>query len=181
MGSDYEYASDCLPDRWTVLGVRLKPLLVGHLLLLERVQSPFLTGEKIMESDLTQAVWICANSYSDGVAQLYSKPTFNQKIWTWRKTLACVFKKSTTEKESVKLANYIIAARTPSKKILHDAEGEKTYAPFVMVLKRDLMSYWGYSSIEVLEMPLRQAMIEREGYLEANGAASFPEPWEGGA
>lgn len=182
MGCDYDYAEACLPDRWTVLGVRLPAFTVGHLLLLERIESPFAGGGQPDESDLIKAVWICSGSYKTRAKQLW-KPFHKQlfgvfwMLWMFRKAVALKFRKGLLAREVSKLNSAVsYGQRKPADgKIYHDPNAEKTYAPLVLILMRDLSRY---SQEEILNMPVTRAMFEREGLLEKSGGASFPEPAE---
>jgi len=176
MGADFDYAEACHPDRWTVLGVRLQHFRVGHLLLLERSESPFVAGGDVGSSELLAAVWVCGNTYKKGARGLFEGMSLLWRFWTWRKALALEFKKDLLKRETEKLAAYIAHARRPIASVYHDVEAGKSYAPFVLVLVRDLSRY---APEQVLEMPLRQALFEREGYLETVGATTWDEPMEG--
>lgn len=56
-----QYAAALLPDSYRVLGRRLQPLCIGHLLTLVRLRSPWLTeGRDPDAADLAQAVTVCS-------------------------------------------------------------------------------------------------------------------------
>lgn len=56
-----------IPEPWTIFGLRLKPFSLGHLVLLHRIESPFLSNEKRDLIDLLVAVKFCSMSYRDGL------------------------------------------------------------------------------------------------------------------
>lgn len=64
------YYTAAIQEPRIILGLRLRELSLGHIVLLNRVESAFLSGEKILYEDLAVSVFICAMNYADGVAAL---------------------------------------------------------------------------------------------------------------
>jgi hypothetical protein len=52
-----------VPDGWQILGVRLKPLSLGHLILLHRYESAFVVGGLPTPADLVMSVLICSRTF----------------------------------------------------------------------------------------------------------------------
>lgn len=67
---DRDFYRAQLPDTHIVLGMPLLPLSLGHLILLTRLESPFIVGGEPNWSNLAASVLICAQSYEDGLASL---------------------------------------------------------------------------------------------------------------
>lgn len=178
MGCDKDFAEHFLPDRWTILGVKLPPFKVGHLLLLDRVESPYVTGLDRRQEDLLTAIYIAAQSYTKASENLWRKMSMAWRWWTFRQADKLNAKHDYFLREDEKFAAMLTLARGGVPQVYHDVEGEKTHAPYAMILIGDLMRHFGYSESEVLEMPLLKANYMREKMLLDEGAASFPEWWE---
>jgi hypothetical protein len=64
------YASAILPDPCALCGVRLAPLTLGHMLLLHRVESPFVTGARYPGAgDLLLAIILCSQPWETSARQ----------------------------------------------------------------------------------------------------------------
>lgn len=57
-----------IPDSFCVLGKKLLPLSLGHLIILNRIGSPFVvqSDDPADVGDLGVAVWVCSRNYRDG-------------------------------------------------------------------------------------------------------------------
>lgn len=77
------YAEACIPETFTVLGLRLKPLSLGHFLLMRRLNCAFASDVEIeiSFSDLLVAVLICSMNYEDCLA-FFDLPKI--KFWSWQ-------------------------------------------------------------------------------------------------
>ena len=62
-----DFYQAAVPDGWQILGVRLKPLSLGHLILLHRYESAFVVGGIPTEADLVLSVLICSRTYEDAI------------------------------------------------------------------------------------------------------------------
>lgn len=71
-----------LPDTSIVLGLPLRPLSLGHLILLSRMQSPFVVGGERNWANLSASVLICAQTYEEGVASL-DDPDMDRFMRKW--------------------------------------------------------------------------------------------------
>jgi len=56
-----------IPEPRTILGLKLRPLSLGHIILLNRVGSPFFTEGEPSFADLATAVLICSLPYKEGL------------------------------------------------------------------------------------------------------------------
>lgn len=82
------------PDDVTCLGVALLPLSIGHLMLLNRVASPFVTNEEEPSmDDLALAVFICGQDHNEAW-QLIKSGKHEQILKAWAEDL-------TTEKKGL--------------------------------------------------------------------------------
>jgi hypothetical protein len=85
-----EYYAQAIPEPIFCLGLQLKPLTVGHLLLLNRLESAFVCEHKPDADpfqELALGVAVCAQSYADGVAMLHDPKTpMAMALWAQRLT-----------------------------------------------------------------------------------------------
>lgn len=65
-----------------VLGLRLRPLTVGHALILCRLGSPFAVGGTVTLPKLMEAVAVCASPLEDAINAL-SSPWRSMFVWLW--------------------------------------------------------------------------------------------------
>src|SRR6185503_11773974 len=69
MTSIYKYSTALWPDTHVILGHRMHPYTVGHALLLERLKSPFVTGDSPPAlGDLKLALALCKRPYPVALA-----------------------------------------------------------------------------------------------------------------
>lgn len=72
MSQHSDYLSALVPPRFTVLGMELKPLSLGHKVLLEYIESPFETDGLVDVPDIVLAAMICSRTFEEGVELLMS-------------------------------------------------------------------------------------------------------------
>ena len=65
-----EFYSVAVPEHRQILGLPLRPLSLGHLILLHRVKSAFICEGTVNYQELAIAALICSLSYEDGLAAL---------------------------------------------------------------------------------------------------------------
>lgn len=84
---DQGFYEAVIPDPFTVLGVRLRPLSLGHLLILRKIGSAFFDPDaKPNLGELGVAVTICSKTYEDGLAFL-DDPQAMEKLTRWGKRI----------------------------------------------------------------------------------------------
>lgn len=78
-----DFYPDHEPEPTTILGLTLRPLALGHIILLHRWQSAFVTPGKVPTlDDLAIAVLICSVSYEDG-SKLMQDETLGEFLERW--------------------------------------------------------------------------------------------------
>lgn len=80
------YYSAVIPEPVLVLGLPLLPLSLGHLILLNRMESAFVIGGQPTFQDLAVSVAICAQRYEDALASL-SDPDLPTFMHRWHEKL----------------------------------------------------------------------------------------------
>ena len=81
-----EFYSAVIPEPTTILGIRLRPLSLGHLVILHRLRSSFVTpDEPFTLHDLALSVLVCSMSYKDGL-KLFEKRSMESvfRLWHWK-------------------------------------------------------------------------------------------------
>jgi hypothetical protein len=76
-----------LAEPATVLGRRLRPLCVGHVALLEAIESPLITGKPCYLADLLIAVGICERTFEDGAVWLRTLDRQSREFKKWGKKI----------------------------------------------------------------------------------------------
>lgn len=82
MKSSQEFYDAAIPEPYTILGLRLRPLSLGHMILLHRIDSPLVKGGNIIIGDMAVAALICSRTYEDGIAAL-DDPSLPSKLIKW--------------------------------------------------------------------------------------------------
>jgi len=79
------YVDAAIPEPFTILGLRLRPLSIGHLILLHKLESPFVRDDLIDSfsiGDLALGCLICSGTYADGRA-LLDDEHLDRKLFQW--------------------------------------------------------------------------------------------------
>jgi hypothetical protein len=85
--NDAEIFKALAPARWTLLGLKLRPFALGHLVLLHRIESPFVTGDGLPDLHaLFSAVFICSRTYEEADTGI-EDPTLPRAFRRWRRKL----------------------------------------------------------------------------------------------
>jgi hypothetical protein len=84
MPSDYYLAA--IPEPVTLLGLRLKPFSLGHVVLLHRIESSFVVGGVPTCDDLAASVLICAQDYREAI-ESFNNPDLTKFMARWFKKL----------------------------------------------------------------------------------------------
>lgn len=153
------------PRRHRCLGATLEPLTLGHVLLLHRLQSPFLDGKPVTAIRLFEAVFVCCQPYDKAESNL-RRWWIGSVLWLW----GWINRKTNLETESLKFAAYLNEAFASPK--IKPASRERMMtvgSPWAIRTLVRLMSELHWSKEKSLECPL----IEANGYLvtlsEMNG------------
>ena len=80
MSLESDYLKAVIPHQARVLGQRLRPLSLGHVMVLTRYGSPFLTGERQPQfGDLCFAIWVCKRDWR-GLTRGLSDLSFKSEV-----------------------------------------------------------------------------------------------------
>jgi hypothetical protein len=163
------YADAVLGDVWRVAGLRLAPVTLGHVLLLERLGSPLLTGAALGPGDAAVAVDVLRRGWKQSAHRMAR----NRGRWM-RRLLAWLFRDT----------GALVAAETTLRAALADAlerpdtmaktdEGRTLKQPWTLALHTRLVADLGLGLEEALGVPLRLATWLSVGLAERDGAVEW--------
>ena len=175
-----------IPEPWVIMGLRLRPFSLGHLILLHRVDSAFVRGGTPDFEDLALSVYLCAHTYEDGLDAL-SDPRVPGFMARWAKRL-------TAPTWRHRLPKWMPFAKAPKpldmdghcdnfRQYLSDAFAQPTFsfdpnktrsisAPGPAVLHSTLLFGTGLSESEILNRPYALSVYDwltrknMEGHIE---------------
>jgi hypothetical protein len=154
--TDYLGAAIPLPVR--VIGTRLKPFSLGHLLLLQRLGNSFVTpGVPFTIGDLLTGIIICSRDYSEAVTALDSwRASWHARGLGWRVRLSGV---SLVECVAV-FRKYIESGSRAPSYVPPQQSGKRIAAPLPMLVKVYLQRHLNYTPAEALNVPWCAALHE---------------------
>lgn len=85
MSADF-YAAQIPEPRWC-LGFKLRPLSLGHLIILRRLGNTFICGGELGFEELATAVLVCANTYEEALAYV-DDPALSRFMSKWYRRLS---------------------------------------------------------------------------------------------
>ena len=154
--TDYLGAAIPLPVR--VIGTRLKPFSLGHLLLLQRLGNAFVTASvPFTVGDLLTGIIVCSRDYSDAVEALDSwRAPWHARCLGWRVRLSgvslveCVAAFRKYIEDGSKSPSYVPPTRN----------GKRIAAPLPMLVKVYLQRHLNYTPEQALNVPWCAALHE---------------------
>lgn len=154
-----DLADAFIPEPHTVLGLRLRPLSLGHLLLLYRVRSSFVCGGAPGYDDLAVSVLICSLSYADGIEALDSdkvdvfmdrwQKALTRPVGFWNRILNRRTPINLAEK-SLAFANYINAGWKHPDYAAQEG-GNSIDLPFIQAVRVTLLREFAMSEAELMD------------------------------
>lgn len=168
MSARISFFESVVPKPYRVLGQTLRPLSIGHTILLKYFGSNFaLDAEKPPGySDLILSVFICSRTFEQSLVHLQSRLLpIKLKLWSW----SCG--KFDIPEAMKFFRDYVEHYSTiPQYWIEKDGTSRKAGTPFIYSLKVSLQTELGYSPSEAMNAPLSEAIREYLAHLENKGA-----------
>jgi len=166
-----DYLNTAVPEPMAILGQRLHPLSIGHLLLLDRFGCV-----PVNSSDsLITAVLICSRPVDDVVPTLEDR-WLPLKLWILRWRLGEV---DWTAK--IKLWEQWLTEQTSAPTVIKKTEGgdlKHSATPFLQHLKVTLQSKLNYSPAEAFAAPFSQALWDYYVFHELEGTMEIADAEE---
>lgn len=147
------------PDRWQILGLKLIPFSLGHLVLLHRFDSAFIGGDPDPNpfTDLALAVFICSRTYEQALDDL-NDPTLSREMHRWARK--CTGKTWWRKGKPIDLAlkwslfEQYLAEGDWTPVYQTDSNRTRTVGlPFVQSVRVKLQSSFGMSDREIFNRP----------------------------
>lgn len=130
----------------TCLGLRLKPLSLGHVFLLLEHESPYLSNQPVTCADLMLAAFICSDRYDESINNLKS---------SWRKFVFWLLSKRRWDwqHEQIVFETYLMTGLSLPE--VRTSEANQTIsAPWPYILLAKLMSEFSLTHNEVMTLSL---------------------------
>lgn len=174
------YTRAMLPEPFTVLGCRLKPFCLGHYFLMNRFDCAF-ASDGINNTcgivDLLLAVTICSRTSDEFIAFVSDDKAFNAYMKKWSKHIQrSIVQNKLNFMESVLLFQKYMrdGVRLPAiDNENNDSNTKVSGAHWSQSVLSVLMSEYGCSEKEALNMPLSKALSDYCKFLEKNGSITF--------
>lgn len=181
MRADLEFADDCHGDIAVIAGIRLLAFKVGHKLLLQRMRSPFAIGGRVGIKHLLQAIRICSRSYVAAASELYSarlRTRLAVQLWTYAMSYRAQRHLEFVSVNSKALFDYITDCERDPENIFVKTSVPRTHVPFIPLLIEELCAHYNYTPDQVLEMPMRKAIILRfQSLVKPDSGLKWRESW----
>jgi hypothetical protein len=156
-----EFFNAAIPEPVAILGVRLRPFSLGHVLLLNRFGNAFGNGAAPGLDDLIQAIVICSQKYADALADM-DNPKLPEIVAAWQRRLAprnaLGFRRPglgfSPAAEVGRFTEYVRAGSSfPLFTVKENHQGDPMGVPMVQSVKVLLQSKMGFNEAEVLDRP----------------------------
>lgn len=165
MNNAAAYATACFSDTWHILKIKLRPFTLGHALLLQRLESPFLIGGRRPDgTDLALAVLVCSVPWERAARQAEGRMLGWRMRWLrvpveniWGGVRA--------------FEDYLREAHDGPEFWVRDQGSKKSplHAPYYQTLKLTQMTQFHKSEREALSTPLRLALWDHAALFESKG------------
>ena len=162
-----QYVKACNPDRWTILGRKLRDFTPAHAELLDRLGY---NAADISPEILLTAIRVCSLRRKKAAKYLEKG---GRTLWQFGALLLFKLKPEAFRQSAEAFQAYLDAANETPAFWADEKATRVATCPALLMLKRDLMNHYGYTADQVLAMPLAKAEWERLAILEAQGALDF--------
>ncbi len=159
------YAAAVFPDGYRCIGRRLQPLCIGHVLLLLRLESPFLTGARVPDCvDIGLAVEICRRRWDKAAAA--------RNGWWFAASLWLTSILAWTRPHALTAFSHYLERSLKGPDYWRDGanEGKEPRTPFWLAVQATLMRELGFSNQEAMGMPIAAALWICAAIWEGNGS-----------
>lgn len=149
----------------SIYGIKLKPLTLGHAILLDYIHSPCFTGAEVKREDLITAVYFLSKPFADGLKSLSNLDELKKDIAKTVKPNGYLFK---YEFEAFKkyLSFYMKFPRRWDNGQAKDAKVPWQFSILFMLLER-------FTEAEIMDMPITKAMCFCACFENAQGESNL--------
>lgn len=147
-----------VPEPFRILGQKLKPLSLGHRILLQRIESAYIIGGTFSIDDLVASVFICSRTYEEGLDALDDPDVSKFMLRWWNQLTKRSWWKFWEKRPQVdfhaksKLFEEYVEAHTqePGFKFEPEAGGKSNDCPLELQVKLVLHANTNLSESEIL-------------------------------
>ena len=180
-----QYVKSAIPDRYTIFGVTLRPLSLGHILLMKRHGCAFAedkekTGVTIM--DLLIGVAICCRKYQEFIDWYNDDAARNSWLTKWYKSI-----RKDSHQKGWSLMNKFSLFNMYRKEgieipLFFDEDekdaGKESGAHWTQNIITTLVTEGRFSDEEIYDIPVSKAFAEYFKILENKGIITFMADWQ---
>lgn len=153
------------PRRHRCLGARLEQLTIGHILLLQRLGSPFLSDQPVTATRLFEAVFVCCQAHEKALVNM-QKWWAPRLLWFW----AWRHRKTDLKAESARFIAYLEENFSVARmKKTRGASPAAVGAPWALRILVALMAEFHWPERAALDCPLIKANGLLAAHAEARG------------
>jgi hypothetical protein len=181
------YVKAAIPDRYIIFGVTLRPLSLGHIVLMKRLGCGFAEDEeetKISIMDLLIAVAICCRRYQEFI-DWYNDDEARTK---WLKKWFNAINKEANKSNSYSIINKMSLFNMYRREGIdipafidenEDKESVKeSGAHWIQNVITTLVTENRYNDVEIYDIPVSKALSEYFKILENKGCITFMPDWQ---
>lgn len=181
-----KYVRATVPEQYRILGVRLKPLSLGHLILMKRYECAFAedsTNTKAGVWDLLLGVAICSRSFQEFVDWFGDDERRDAWLTEWYKSIMWECKNTkgwnilhkftlfnSYRREGIEVPLFFDESKTDDMK--------ESGAHWIQNVITTLVTKGRFSETEIYDVPLAKALSEYFKILENEGLISFMTDWQ---
>lgn len=157
-----DFYAVAIPEPTTILGVRLRPFSLGHLILLHRVRSAFVTPDETLTiHDLALSVLFCSMTYMEG-CELFNRTDLPKQFTAWHRKLSggwlarLGLRKETPidyAKKSLEFSEYLNRGSASPNYTYNPSEFRSMDCPSVQVIKVSMMKDLHIPEAELMDRP----------------------------
>jgi hypothetical protein len=158
-----DFYSAAIPEPATVMGLRLKPFSLGHVILLGRVRSSFVTeGEQTSLHDLALSVLICALEFKEGL-EIFNNKELPKFFVKWHNKLAGISFLTQAKLRKPKPIDYASHAKAFGEYVqrgsrvpqysYNPTDFKQMECPSVQIVKTTLMRDMHFREAELMDRP----------------------------
>ena len=170
MSLENDYLKAVIPPQARVLGQRLKPLSLGHMMVLSRYGSPFVTGVNQPQfGDLCFAVWVCKRDWRQLMEGL-SDSSFKREV----RFLRWVGKLRNKGKAVSVFIQHLTQSMKQPSLFFNKVEGAKpTSMNNLQYMKIAMMSKLHKTGEQAMNTPFGEVVYDLSALGEGEGACGF--------
>ena len=169
MASELDYLQAFYPERFTILGQRLQPFSLGHLMLLRQMGNGFVCPDcKPSIPDLTSGIFVCSQSYSQAQRGLESRLLrFRMFVWGAR------VRRANFVEKMLAFTDYLEAGSTFPDMPDASERARIPGSPLIQRVRLTLQGELGLTQSEAMDYPWGAALHEYFALLEMKNRTSI--------